>query len=124
MFKEAEIIPIPGPSALATAISVSGLDTSEFVFLGFLPNKKGRETLFREMAESKRTTIFYESPHRTMKALESLHKFIPDRKIVITRELTKIFEQIVSGTPAEVLKYFTDHPDKIKGEFVVLVSGK
>ena len=124
MFPAVEIIAIPGPSALAAAISVSGLDTSEFVFLGFLPNKKGRETLFREMAESRRVTVFYESPHRTLKALESLQKFIPDRKIVVARELTKVFEQVVSGTPTEVLKYFTDNPDKVRGEFVVLVSGK
>lgn len=124
LFPAVEIIAIPGPTALATAISVSGLDTSEFVFLGFLPNKKGRETLFKEMAESKRTMIFYESPHRALKALASLQKFIPERKIVIARELTKIFEQVISGTSAEVLKYFTDNPDKVRGEFVVLVSGK
>ena len=123
-FPEIEIIAIPGPSAVISALSISGLNVAEFTFLGFLPHKKGRETLFKEIAEAERTMVFYESPHRILKALQSLQKFVPDRKIVIARELTKIFEQVVSGTPAEVLKYFTDYPDKVRGEFVVLVSGK
>jgi len=121
---EVEIIAIPGPSAVASALSISGLPASDFTFLGFLPHKKGRETLFKEIAESERTTVFYESPHRILKALASLEKFMPERKIVIARELTKVFEQIVSGIPTEVLKYFTDNSDKVRGEFVVMVSGK
>ena len=121
---EVEIITIPGPSAVASALSVSGLPASDFTFLGFLPHKKGRETLFKEIADSERTTVFYESPHRILKALASLEKFMPERKIVIARELTKVFEQIVSGNPAEVLKYFMANSDKVRGEFVVMVSGK
>ncbi|MFA7252866.1 MAG: 16S rRNA (cytidine(1402)-2'-O)-methyltransferase [Candidatus Paceibacterota bacterium] len=123
-FPEIEIIAIPGPSALVSALSISGLPASDFTFLGFLPHKKGRETLFKEIADSERTMVFYESPHRILKALESLKKFMPDRKVVIARELTKIFEQIISGTPVEIEKYFNDHPDKVRGEFVVLVAGK
>jgi len=123
-FPEIEVIAIPGPTALISALSISGLPASDFTFLGFLPHKKGRETLFREIVDSERTMVFYESPHRILKALESLKKFMPDRKIVIARELTKIFEQIISGTPAEIEKYFTDHADKVRGEFVVLVAGK
>jgi 16S rRNA (cytidine1402-2'-O)-methyltransferase len=123
-FPEIEVIAIPGPSAVASALSVSGLPASDFTFMGFLPHKKGRETLFKEMAESERTVVFYESPHRILKALASLEKFVPERKIVIARELTKVFEQIVSGLPAEVSKYFTDNSDKVRGEFVVIVSGK
>jgi len=123
VFPEIEIIAIPGPSAVTSALSISGLPASDFTFLGFLPHKKGRETLFKEIAESKRTMVFYESPHRIMKALVSLEKFIPDRKIVIARELTKIFEQVVAGLPAEVIKYFESNSDKVRGEFVVLVSG-
>jgi len=123
-FPETEVIAIPGPSALVSALSISGLPASDFTFLGFLPHKKGRETLFKEIANSERTTVFYESPHRILKALESLKKFMPDRKIVIARELTKVFEQIVSGVPSEVEKYFIDNPDKVRGEFVVLVAGK
>ena len=96
-FSDIEIVAIPGPSALISALSVSGLPASAFTFLGFLPHKKGRETLFKEMAEADRTVVFYESPHRILKALVSLQKFIPDRKIVIARELTKVFEQVVAG---------------------------
>lgn len=124
VFPEIEIIAIPGPSAVISALSISGLAAAEFTFLGFLPHKKGRETLFKEIAVSERVMAFYESPHRIMKALESLNKFAPEKKIVIARELTKVFEQIVSGTPAEIIKYFTDNSDKVRGEFVVLVSGK
>ncbi|MFA6226867.1 MAG: 16S rRNA (cytidine(1402)-2'-O)-methyltransferase [Candidatus Paceibacterota bacterium] len=128
-FSEIEIIAIPGPSALVSALSISGLPASEFAFLGFLPHKKGRETLFKEIASAERTVVFYESPHRILKALESLkdHLALPEpssRKIVVARELTKVFEQIVSGTAEEILKYFADNPDKVRGEFVVMVSAK
>ena len=123
-FPDIEIIAIPGPSAVASALSISGLPASDFTFLGFLPHKKGRETLFKEIAITERTVVFYESPHRILKALESLQKFTPDRKIVIARELTKVFEQIVSGTPAEVLAYFNTNETKVRGEFVVMVAGK
>jgi len=119
---EVEIIAIPGPSAVISALSISGLNVAEFTFLGFLPHKKGRETLFKEIAISERVMAFYESPHRILKALESLQKFCPNKKVTVARELTKIFEQIVSGTPAEVLEYFTKNPDKVRGEFVVIVS--
>ncbi len=121
-FPEMEIIAIPGPSALTSALSISGLPASEFLFLGFLPHKKGRETLFKEIAASKRTVVFYESPHRILKTIESLIKYIPKRKIVIARELTKIFEQVISGIPEEIKKYFEENPDKVRGEFVVMVS--
>ena len=121
-FPDMEIIAIPGPSAVISALSVSGLNVAEFTFLGFLPHKKGRETLFKEIASTERVCVFYESPHRILKALESLHKFCPNKKVTIARELTKVFEQVVSGLPAEVLAYFTKNPDKVKGEFVVLVS--
>jgi 16S rRNA (cytidine1402-2'-O)-methyltransferase len=119
-----EVIAIPGPSALISALSISGLPASEFIFLGFLPHKKGRETLFKEISLTKRTVVFYESPHRIMKTLDSLKKYIGERKIVIAREISKIYEQLVSGNPAEVEKYFLDNKDKIRGEFVVLVSEK
>ena len=120
--KEIEIIVIPGASALVSALSVSGLIADQFLFLGFLPHKKGRETLFKEMVETKRTVAFYESPHRIIKTLNSLKEHVGDRKIVIARELTKIFEQIVSGTSEELIKYFEENPDKIRGEFVVILE--
>jgi len=119
---EVEIFAIPGPSAIISALSISGLSVAEFTFLGFLPHKKGRETLFKEIAASDRVMSFYESPHRIMKTFESLKKFAPDKKVTVARELTKIFEQIVSGSPEEVEKYFIENSDKVRGEFVVIVS--
>lgn len=116
------IVSIPGPSALTSSLSVSGLRTDSFTFLGFLPTKKGRETLFKEISESKRTVAFYESPHRILKTLESLNQHILVREIVVCRELTKMFESIYRGTPSEVLEKLKR--DKIKGEFVVIVGGR
>ena len=117
-----EVIPIPGASAVITALSVSGLPTHEFTFLGFLPHKKGRETLFKEIASSERTMVFYESPHRILKTLESLIKFCPNKKVCIARELTKIYEEFKTGTPVEVLEYLIKNPEKQKREFTVIVS--
>ena len=121
-FPNIEIIVVPGPSAVISALSISGLNTSEFTFFGFLPHKKGRETLFKEIASSERAMVFYESPHRILKTLESLKKHIGDRKIVIARELTKIYEQVISGSAEEIEKYFEKNTDKVRGEFVVIVS--
>lgn len=120
--KKIEVIPIPGATAVITALSASGLPTNEFTFLGFLPHKKGRETLFKEIAEAKRTMIFYESPHRILKTLESLDKFCPNKKVCVARELTKIYEEFETGTPTEMLEYFTKNQIKQKGEFTILVS--
>lgn len=115
---------IPGASALTAALSIVGMPTAEFTFFGFLPHKKGRETLFKEIAESDRASVFYESPHRLMKALESLVKVLgPDREVAVARELTKIYETVIRGTAAEVLAHFEAHPDQIKGECVVIVGG-
>jgi 16S rRNA (cytidine1402-2'-O)-methyltransferase len=124
MLPEVQIEAIPGPSALAAALSIAGMPTAEFTFLGFLPHKKGRETLFREIGESSRAMVFYESPHRLMKALESLtHVLAPDRAVAVARELTKIHESVIRGSAEEVLAHFTAHPDQVRGECVVLVAG-
>ena len=119
---EVQVIPIPGPSAVITALSASGLPTHEFTFLGFLPHKKGRETLFKEIANSERTMVFYESPHRILKTLESLIKFCPNKKVCIARELTKIYEEFKTDSPTEVLEYLNKNPEKQRGEFTVIVS--
>ncbi|MDO8492861.1 MAG: SAM-dependent methyltransferase, partial [bacterium] len=112
-----------GPSAVVSALSISGLPASDFLFFGFLPHKKGRETLFKEIAESKRTVAFYESTHRIIKTLEKLAKIIESsRKVVVARELTKIHEEVFSGTAPEALEYFLKTSVKQKGEFVVIVS--
>lgn len=119
-FPELTIIGIPGASALTGALSIAGVPTHEFVFLGFLPHKKGRETLFKEIASSERTMVFYESTHRILKTLESLSKI--NKKVTIVRELTKIYEEVLQGSAEEILKILTDTPEKQKGEFVVIVS--
>src|SRR5258708_5049632 len=121
-YDKVQIVPIPGPTALIAALSASGLPTHEFTFLGFLPHKKGRETLFREIADSKRTMVFYESTHRILKTLESLIKFCPNKKVCIARELTKIYEEFKTGTFTEILEYLTKNKEKQRGEFTVLVS--
>lgn len=127
--KDVRIEAIPGPSALTAALSIAGVPCAEFTFLGFLPHKKGRETLFKEIAASERTMVFYESPHRIMKTLESLEEHlghVSDRrapqKVTVCRELTKMFEEVVQGTAKEVKNHFEEHPDTIKGEFVVIVA--
>jgi len=116
------IMPIPGPSGLAAAISVSGFPTDKFVFLGFVPNKKGRKTFFENLKSEERTTVFYESPYRIEKALKSLSDNVPNRHIAVCRELTKVFETIYRGTPEEVKKKMT--PNEVKGEFIVIVGAK
>ncbi|OHA20335.1 MAG: 16S rRNA (cytidine(1402)-2'-O)-methyltransferase [Candidatus Taylorbacteria bacterium RIFCSPHIGHO2_01_FULL_51_15] len=118
---DAKIESVPGPSALTGALSIAGVPVHDFVFLGFLPHKKGRETLFKEIAMSERTVVFYESPHRILKTLESLEKFAPAKNITIARELTKIHEEVKSGSAEELLKFFKENPDKVRGEFVVIV---
>lgn len=120
---EIHVVAIPGPSAVASALSIAGMPASDFLFLGFLPHKKGRETLFKEIVGSERTVVFYESPHRIMKTLESLEAVLSDtRTVVVCREMTKIFEQVLRGTSTEVKAYFEKNQDKIRGEFVVLVG--
>jgi 16S rRNA (cytidine1402-2'-O)-methyltransferase len=121
--EDVSIVAVPGPSALTAALSVAGIPSSEFSFLGFLPHKKGREKRFSEIAAAKTTVVFYESPHRILKTLDSLARALePSRRVSVCRELTKIYEEVVRGTPAEVTAHFNDHPEAQRGEFVVIVS--
>ncbi len=123
-FPDFKIIPIPGPSALTATISVSGINTKEFTFLGFPPHKKGRKTFFEKVASlvDKRPVIVYESKHRVIKALESLNEVTPEKQIFIGREITKIYEEFISGTAEELIKYFSENKEKLQGEFVIIVS--
>ncbi len=119
---EVRIEAVPGVSALTAALSIAGARTHEFVFLGFLPHKKGRQTLFEEIAESERAMVFYESPHRIEKALSALSEVLPEtHTVTVARELTKMHESLVQGSAKEVAKHFVDHPDQVRGEFVVIV---
>ncbi len=120
---EVEVVSIPGPSALITALAASGISSANFTFYGFLPHKKGRETLFKTMTENNITSVFYESVHRIEKTLDSLVEVLDEkRQIVIARELSKIHEEIIRGTAEEVKKYFQNNKDHIRGEFVVIVE--
>ena len=114
---------IPGPSALTAALAIAGVPTNEFTFLGFLPHKKGRQTLMKEIAAMSRTVVFYESPHRLAKALTELEGALSaTRRVTVMRELTKLYESVVSGTAAELVEYFASHQKEVRGEFVVIVS--
>lgn len=124
--KEIEIIPIPGPSALVTLVSVSGVNLSRFVFLGFAPNKKGRESFFKKIIQSEWPVIYYDSPYRFIKNLELISRLgimekSEEPRVVVGRELTKIYEEIKKGKVSEILGYYKKYPDKVKGEFVVII---
>ncbi|OGI25764.1 MAG: 16S rRNA (cytidine(1402)-2'-O)-methyltransferase [Candidatus Moranbacteria bacterium RBG_13_45_13] len=121
MEQKVDVIPIPGASAVTAIASVAGINMSKFTFLGFPPHKKGRETFFRGVAESKYPVIYFESPHRFLKNLELLEKFRPDAKLIVGRELTKMFEEISRGGIGEIGEYFEKNPEKIRGEFVIIV---
>lgn len=115
------VIPVPGASALTALSSVSGIDLSSFVFLGFPPHKKGRETYFKKLVSYDLPVIYYESPHRLIKNLELLKTLAPDKNIILGRELTKMFEEVVRGNVDKILKYFKENTDKARGEFVIIV---
>jgi 16S rRNA (cytidine1402-2'-O)-methyltransferase len=114
---------LPGATALVPALVNSGLPTNSFVFEGFLPVKKGRQTLLKKLAEEERTIVFYESPNRLVKTLEELiNYFGQERQCSVSRELTKMFEENKRGSLAEVSAWFREKP--VKGEIVVVISGK
>ena len=114
---------LPGATAFVPALVKSGFPTDRFVFEGFLPHKKGRQTIIKKLASEERTIILYESPHRLVKSLEQFIAFFgPDRPISISRELTKIHEETVTGTLTQMLDYFSSK--EVKGEIVMVIDGK
>jgi 16S rRNA (cytidine1402-2'-O)-methyltransferase len=118
-----EIESLPGPTAFVPALVKSGLPTDRFVFEGFLPQKKGRQTLFKSLAEEERTMIFYESPYRVVKTLTQFKEYFgAERKVSVSRELTKMFEETINGTLEEVTNHFT--LKEPKGEIVIVLAGK
>lgn len=115
---------IPGPSAITTALSISGLPATPFTFFGFPPVKKGRKTFFEMLSHIEHTVVLYESPHRILKTLTELGTATGiDRKVFIGRELTKMHEEGILGTIAEVKEYYEMNPSKVRGEFVLVVAG-
>lgn len=118
-----EVECLPGATAFVPALVNSGLPTDSFVFEGFLPVKKGRQTRLKRLAEEDRTIILYESPHRLLKTLEEFEIFFgSDRQASVSRELTKMYEETVRGTINEIKIHFTDNI--LKGEFVICIAGK
>ena len=120
--KGIDIIPIPGTTALIAALSMSGLPTDSFLFEGFIPQKKGRQTKLKELANEDRTIVLYESMHRIEKLINELNEYLPDRFIVVCREITKKFEETWRGFPKDILESFDQKI--IKGEFVVVIAPK
>ncbi len=118
----ARVVPIPGSSAFVTALSASGTQTNKFCFLGFLPQKKGRQTSLKEIAEKQETIILYEAPHRILKFLKEAQEYFPNKRITLARELTKIHEEFLRGKASELLKILEQNPQKQKGEFTVIVD--
>ncbi|MFY0605689.1 MAG: 16S rRNA (cytidine(1402)-2'-O)-methyltransferase [Cyclobacteriaceae bacterium] len=113
---------LPGATAFVPALVKSGLPSDKFVFEGFLPHKKGRQTRLTILKDEPRTIVFYESPHRLMKTLEQFQQVMgAERKVSVSRELTKKFEETVNGSLAEVIAYFQEHT--VKGEFVIILEG-
>ena len=118
-----EVECLPGPTAFVPALVNSGLPSDRFTFEGFLPHKKGRQTRLQNLVNEERTMIFYESPHRLLKALQQFSEYFgPDRQVSVSRELTKIFEENIRGTVTEVLAYFSEKT--IKGEIVIVLAGR
>jgi 16S rRNA (cytidine1402-2'-O)-methyltransferase len=117
------VVPIPGPSAVIAALSVSGLPTDAFLFKGFLPHKsKKRSDLLLQVGEARETLIFYESPHRLSEALKDILETLGDREMVLTRELTKVYEEILRGKVSEIQSQIAGR--RLKGEITLVISGR
>jgi 16S rRNA (cytidine1402-2'-O)-methyltransferase len=120
---EEEVVVLPGPTAFVPALIGSGFPCDRFFFEGFLPHKKGRQTRWKFLASIPHTLVLYESPYRLLKCLEEITAFIGDvRKVCVVREISKIHEQFHFGTAPELLAWFEKHPEKVKGEMVVVIA--
>ena len=118
-----EVQTLPGATAFVPALVSSGLPCDRFCFEGFLPQKKGRQTKIQSLADEERTMVFYESPYRVLKTLQQFCEvFGPERQVSVCREISKIHEESVRGTLAEVIAHFTEHEPR--GEFVIVVAGR
>lgn len=124
--EEVLIESVPGVSALGAAISIAGAGFDRFLFLGFLPHKKGRQTMFKEIIASDYPVVLYESKHRIIKFLEELIEISENKeqalKVMVARELTKLHESFYEGAPQDILKQISSDPNNLKGEFVVLIK--
>lgn len=120
---EIPVVPVPGPSAVITALSVAGLPTDAFLFKGFLPHKsKKRRDLLSQLEEVRETLVFYESPHRLSETLKDILEILGDRKMVLTREMTKMYEEVFRGKASDIQNQIAGR--KLKGEITLVISGK
>lgn len=118
-----EVESVPGPTAFATALALSGMEVGRFTFEGFLSvSKKSRRQHLEEIVDERRTMVFYEAPHKLVNTLKDLYQYLGDRDIAIVREITKLHEQVINTTLAQAVNMYND--DKPKGEFVLVVQGK
>lgn len=118
--KGIKVTGIPGASSIVTGASISGLDMRRMAYEGFLPKKKGRQTLFNKLREEERTIVILESPNRILKTLKDVREYLGERYVVITRELTKIYEEVIRGDVSEVIERLEKKP--IKGEIVLFIK--
>lgn len=117
-----KVVTLPGAVAAIVGVVGSGLPCDTFIYEGFLPHKKGKQTKIKQLLNEKRTTIFYESPHRILKTIQLIHDLLgAERKLVIGRELTKKYEEYIRGNSSEILEHFKHHEPK--GEFVLMIAG-
>ena len=120
-----EVVVLPGPTAFVPALVGSGFPCDRFFFEGFLPHKKGRQTRWKFLSTLPHTIVLYESPYRLIKCLEEIIQFLDgSRAVCVVRELSKLHEQYHHGSAQEILDYFGAHPDKVKGEMVVIIAGE
>ena len=119
---EVKIEAIPGASSLTAALSIAGISTDAFLFMGFLPHKKGRQTALKRIAASETLIVLFESTHRILKLMHELAEFAPEKRVTIAREITKLFEEVIAGTPMELAALLEAKPERQKGEFVVMVE--
>jgi 16S rRNA (cytidine1402-2'-O)-methyltransferase len=119
---EAAIEAIPGASSLTAALSISGISADTFTFIGFLPHKKGRKTALEKIATSDVLVVLFESTHRIAKLLDELVVYAPNARITIAREITKMYEEVIRGTPSELAVLLNAKPERQKGEFVVMIE--
>ncbi len=117
-----KVTAVPGASAVVTALPISGMDSRRFVFEGFIPRDKTRKDVINDIIDEKRTVVFYESPHHLVRTLEELNALIPDRKIAVLRELTKLYEEKLLLTVSEAFEHFNINTPR--GEFVLILEGK
>jgi len=117
---EVAVVPIPGASALTTLLSVAGIPTDSFMFVGFLPKKKGRQSLWQELAQLDVPIILFESPNRVIKTLQEIQARLGERRVIVGRELTKLYEEILQLSVGEAIKHFSNQPPR--GEFVIIIQ--